>query len=118
MSYDISLVCKCCGQTLHAPENFSVPNGGTYAVGGSSELWLNVTYNYSKHYGAMGPKGIREIYGLTGTESLPVLERGIAALSDERSDDYWEATQGNAKQALLGLQAMALARPGGVWKGD
>lgn len=31
---------------------------------------------------------------------------------------YWEATEGNAKRALLQLLAMARMRPDGVWDGD
>lgn len=57
-------------------------------------------------------------YGMTGAESIPVLEAAAAKLSDEVSDDYWEATEGNAKRALLQLLAMARMRPDGVWDGD
>lgn len=63
-------------------------------------------------------EGIRTIYGMTGAESIPVLEAAAAKLSDEVSDDYWEATEGNAKRPLLQLAAMARIRPDGVWDGD
>lgn len=42
----------------------------------------------------------------------------LAQLSDEVSDNYWEATEGNAKRPLLQLAAMARMRPDGVWDGD
>ena len=88
-------------------------------MGGTTGLWLNVTYNYGKHYyRVLGDKGIRTIYGMTGAESIPVLEAAAAKLSDEVSDDYWEATEGNAKRPLLQLAAMARMRPDGVWDGD
>lgn len=70
------------------------------------------------YYRVLGDKGIRTIYGMTGAESIPVLEAAAAKLSDEVSDDYWEATEGNAKRPLLQLAAMARMRPDGVWDGD
>ena len=57
------------------------------------------------------------IYGMTGAESIPVLEAAAAKLSDDVSEDYWEATEGNAKRALLQLLAMARMRPDGDWDG-
>lgn len=118
MSYDIRL----CDPVTHEALQTDVPHGmrgGTYAMGGTTELWLNVTYNYGKHYyRVLGEKGIRTIYGMTGAESIPVLEATAAKLSDEVSDDYWEATEGNAKRPLLQLAAMARMRPDGVWDGD
>lgn len=62
--------------------------------------------------------GIRSIYGLTGTESIPVLQSAIAQLGDDVHPDYWEPTEGNAKRALVQLQALAQMRPDGVWAGD
>lgn len=92
--------------------------GGTYALGGTTGLWLNVTYNYARHYHCLGERGIREIYGKTGAESIPMLKAAALRLGDDVSDDYWEATEGNAKRALLQLLAMARMRPDGVWDGD
>lgn len=92
--------------------------GGTYAVGGEQRAHINITYNYAKHYSAVGPNGIRSIYGLTGAASIPVLQGAIAQLGDEVSQDYWEATEGNAKRALYQLLALAQMRPDGVWDGD
>lgn len=118
MSYDVRL----CDPVTHEALQTDVPHdmrGGTYAMGGTTGLWLNVTYNYGKHYyRVLGDKGIRTIYGMTGAESIPVLEAAVAKLSDEVSDDYWEATEGNAKRPLLQLAAMARMRPDGVWDGD
>ena len=118
MSYDIS---------LHDPVTREVPcadmphdmRGGTYCVGGTRELWLNVTYNYAPHFKrVLGESGIRAIYGMTGAESIPVLEDAASRLADDASDDYWDATEGNAKRALLQLAAMARLRPDGIWDGD
>ena len=93
--------------------------GGMYAVGGTSEAWLNITYNYASHfYRVLGDKGIRTIYGMTGAESIPVLKAAADQLNDDVSEDYWEPTEGNAKRALFGLIALAQLRPDGVWEGD
>ena len=49
MSYDIRL----CDPVTHEALQTDVPHdmcGGTYAMGGTTKLWLNVTYNYGKHY--------------------------------------------------------------------
>lgn len=85
-------------------------------------LWLNVTYNYGHFYyqpEVFGENGIRSIYGKTGAESIPMLEKAISALGDDVDDsDYWHATEGNAKRALYGLLAFAKMRPDGVWEGD
>lgn len=118
MSYDIRL----CDPVMHEAMEVDAPHlmqGGTYAPGGTTELWLNVTYNYGRHYRrVMGDEGIRTIYGMTGAESIPILEAAAARLGDDVSGDYWEPTEGNAKRPLLQLAAMARMRPDGVWDGD
>lgn len=76
MSYDIRL----CDPVTHEALQTDVPHdmrGGTYAMGGTTGLWLNVTYNYGKHYyRVLGDKGIRTIYGMTGAESIPRARSG------------------------------------------
>lgn len=118
MSYDISLVDPVTKETLLL-DNIHDIRGGTYAQGGTKEAWLNITYNYGKHfYRVMGEGGIRSIYGLTGAESIPILKEAISKLGDEVDPDYWKATEGNAKKALHGLLALAQLRPDGIWQGD
>lgn len=118
MSYDIQLTDAVTGATLRADSPHHMC-GGTYAMGGTTELWLNVTYNYAKHYyRTMGEGGIRTIYGMTGAESLPLLLSAAAKLADDAVPDYWTGTEGNAKRALMQLAAMAQLRPDGVWQGD
>ena len=49
MSYDIYLRDRVTKETVH----FDTPHqmaGGTYAVGGTPEAWLNITYNYARWY--------------------------------------------------------------------
>ena len=137
MSYDIELVDAVTGVTLEldAPHHM---RGGTYTVGGETRAHLNVTYNYYPQFARVfdvlteprqkAPEwlrkdgapvsGVRTIYGLTGAESLPVLERAISHLADDADPDYWRATDGNAKRALWQLRALAAMRPDGIWSGD
>lgn len=118
MSYDIYLTDPITGETLHLDHPHHM-RGGTYALGGTCKLHLNVTYNYSKHYySAEHDNGIRTIYGMTGAASIPVLKAMAARLGDQRDDDYWKPTEGNAKAALLQLIALAEMRPDGIWQGD
>ena len=135
MSYDISLKDPVTCETLELASEHMV-GGGTYAVGGTRELWLNITYNYGRWYRreeAFGKEGIRTIYGLTGAESIPVLQRAIDALTaleedlpaeelkeleDQGVTGYWLPTRENAIRPLHQLLAFARLRPDGVWDGD
>jgi hypothetical protein len=117
MSYDIYLADAVTGESLHSDDPHHM-SGGIVAIGGTTKLWLNVTYNYWPHFQRLGEKGIRTIYGMTGAESLPLLKAAAEQLGDDVHDDYWEPTEGNAKRALLQLVALAQLRPDGVWKGD
>ena len=118
MSYDITLNDPVSKETIQLDSPHQM-KGGTYAMGGTTEAWLNITYNYGEIFRyTMGEKGIRTIYGMTGGESIAVLEKAIRQLSDDVNDDYWEATEGNAKRSLIKLLALARLRPDGVWSGD
>lgn len=141
MSYDIEL----CDPVTHETLLLDTPHqmtGGMYALGGTQEMWLNVTYNYAGWYYMPGvfaetkdeSKGIRTIYGLTGAESIPVIRKAIAALEsmaveyvdeEERREcekqgvtGYWLPTRENAIRPLYQLLALAQLRPDGVWEGD
>jgi len=96
--------------------------GDKYDPEGSTRLELGVTWNYSGHicrvFGTVmqGIHSLSSLYGMTGAESIPVLKAAIALLGDEVNEDYWQATEGNVKQALNHLLAMAQMRPDGVWR--
>lgn len=77
MSYDITLNDPVTKRVIELNEpHFML--GGTYAVGGTKELWLNISYNYSAIFyrpEVFGEGGIRSIYGMTGAESIPIFEK-------------------------------------------
>ncbi len=116
MSYDVTL----CDPVSHETIEFAAPHqiaGGTYAVGGTTEGWLSITYNYSHIFQrVIGKDGIRTFDGMSAAKSIPILESAISQLGDDVSNDYWEATEGNAKRSLHGLLAFAQMRPDGVWE--
>lgn len=118
MSYDINLCDPVTHDVLELDDTHYM-RGGTYAMGGTTSCTLNITYNYGPAFRkVLGEKGIRTIYGMTGAESIPVLEAAAARLADDATGNYWDATEGNVKRALLQLAALAKLRPDGIWDGD
>ena len=118
MSYDIYLLDPVTNERIEF-DFYHHCTGGTYQVGGTNKAWLNITWNYAKYYYQyFGEKGIRTIYGMTGAESIPLLQSAIKKLGNGTNPDYWTATEGNAKAPLLQLVAFAQMRPDGVWDGD
>ena len=104
MSYDINVIDPQTKETRQVQRHEM--RGGTYAVGGSNEAWLNITYNYSKHYYPVLGHGLNELDGKTIAEVSPALEQAVKILGTYRSLDYWEATPGNAGAALSDLLSM------------
>lgn len=118
MSYDISLKDPVTKETIELNEPHQM-RGGTYRMGGTTELWLNITYNYSHYYyeatdgdprfahdevscyyadGTTGPVeteyGIRGIYGKTGLESIPMLEDMIKRITEKyQKNGEWIVTE-------------------------
>lgn len=119
MSYDAILKDPVTGETIEIEEGHFM-RGGTYQIGGCHELWLNITWNYSKFYYEVDEGGIPGLNGKTGAESIPILEKMIARIEEKYPDkktdpDYWEPTPGNALKPLYQLIAIARMRPDGVW---
>lgn len=142
MSYSISLVDPVGRETLRLDSPHQM-KGSTYAVGGTRQAWLDITYNYARWYWKDGvfpgkeedgsSVGIRSIYGLSGADSIPILEQAVHTLEEldedltkeeirefEENDvsGYWLPTRANAIRPLYQLLALAKLRPDGVWKGD
>lgn len=141
MSYDIRLTDPATRETIQLDGPHQM-RGGIYAAGGTTEAWLNVTYNYAVWYyksgvfpdNGEGRSGIRAIYGLSGAESIPILQHAISAMEGLKEDrevskrirecmgqgagGYWAPTRENALRPLHQLLALARMRPDGVWEGD
>lgn len=118
MSWDLNLTNPITHETLEIDYKHSI-RGGTYQVGGTKYLWLNVTYNYAEIYArneVFGTNGIRTLNGMTGEESIPILQKAIASLKKDVDKDYWKPTEGNARLALCNVLQMAKMRPDGVWE--
>ena len=132
MSYALGLRDPIADQWCELEEPHQM-RGGTYPIGGSMTATINITYNYARHYRRVfqprasehlcldedgNLSGIRVIYGLTGAEAIPILQRAIELLANDVDEDYWKPTEGNAKRALLQCLALSRMRPDGVWDGD
>mgnify|MGYP003082045582 CR=1 FL=1 len=126
MSYDIDLLDPITKKVIEIKDAHFL-RGGTYKMGGSTELSLNVTYNYSKIlHQVLQPKttpsefksGIRSLYGMTALEATPILETAISTLKDDVDEDYWKPTEGNTKKALNNLLTMCKMRPDAIINGD
>ena len=121
MSWDCDLCDPVTKKVLETEQKHEI-KGGTYCVGGTTEMALNVTYNYSdiinKKMKVLGIGDKHEyayyLNGKTGAETIEPLKKIIASLKDDVDEDYWKATEGNAKRALCGLLAFAQMRPDGV----
>lgn len=112
MSYDVFFRDPVSGETLRTDEPHFM-RGGTFKVGGECELYLNITYNYEKNYSPhkFSIQDLNEKHALT---VIPELERVIALLGDDCSENYWTPVDGNAKRALIILLTMAKMRPDAV----
>jgi len=117
MSWDCTLEHQT-GDTAVLPDGMRAPNGGTYVAGGTSEAWLNITYNYTVHFHRVldTEKGLAWLNGRKANDTIARLETAVSSLTGERDRDYWAGTEGNAKVALQGLLDMAKALPDCKWK--
>lgn len=133
MSYDIHIVDPETRETLHTAKTHML-RGGTYAQGGTTQLWLNITYNYSKWYyraDTLGESTVQyrdtgkgymeeiapELGGIPGLARCTIAEartrvmRAITALHGEPAADYWKPCEGNARHALISLLELLLLAP-------
>lgn len=97
MSYDISLNDPVTGQAAVVPGHLMYggtykadyhPETGEFTPALNTEAELNITYNYSDYYYAAYPDlGIRTIYGVSGLDSVPILENMIEHIKKEYYKD-------------------------------
>ena len=121
MSYDIRIVDKDTKETMFADIQHDI-NGGTYAVGGTKELWLNITYNYAPFFREVfkehGEGGIHCLDGMPVEYTMPWIQEAIDQLKDDVSYNYWEPTEGNAKASLICLYRLGEQGKNGFWEVD
>ena len=134
MSYDIRLKEPVTDKQVYFDEPHQMI-GGTYAIGGTNEARLNVTYNYGRWYrrdDVFGKEeGINIFDGMMAADSIPILEKAIQSLQntkdelseeeiksleEEGVDGYWMPTKENAMKPLYQLLAMAKMRPDAIWE--
>ncbi len=118
MSCDVNLTNPIMHETLEIDYKHSI-HGGTYQIGASKYIWLNVAYNYAEIYArndVFGLNGVRILNGMTGAESIPILQKAIDSLKKEVHRDYWKTTDGDARLALCNVLQMAKVHPDCVWK--
>ena len=127
MSFSIYLKDKKTGKDAIVPRfseggtvQAEVDADGRLVPCGQTVADMDITYNYSKFYCDTIDKeqGIRFIYGKTGSEVIPILEKAIAVLGTVRHADYWKPTPGNAGHALTVLLMWARLHPNAVFGGD
>lgn len=107
MSWDIELRHPETGDVATVPSH---TEGGTYAVGGTSLADISVTYNYAIHF------NFRELNGLTGEQSIPILREVVRRLGTKQNPDYWSATPGNTGYAASILLGWAALYPEYIWE--
>ena len=92
--------------------------GGTYAIGGTDEAELNITYNYGNfYYHCLDRKeGLRWLNGKKAKDCTERLENAVRKLGTDRDKDYWAPTQRNAGYALSILLRWARQYPNAIFK--
>lgn len=71
--------------------------GNMLCIGGSDLMEFNITYNYAPYYDKavrFQENGIRTIYGMSGKDSLPLLNELIKDIKDRYTDENgnWSKT--------------------------
>lgn len=90
--------------------------GGTYAIGGSNEADLNITYNYSEVY-HLFQFSIKDLDGQKAETMISKLRELVLKLGTKKYErDYWAPTPGNAGAALETLLDWAIRHPNAYFK--
>ena len=92
MSYDIYLKEPVSDEVAKVPGHLMIdgtykadyhPESGIFTPALNTEAHLNITYNYGRYYKGVYDKGIRQIYGMSGVDSIPVLEHMITEITNK-----------------------------------
>lgn len=105
MSYDISVVNSATKKVVELEEKQHF-KGGIYCIGGTKEATLNITYNYGSYYYKIWENGLWSLHEVPLNKALPMLEQGFLYLGTKSTDDYWQATKGNAGLALYNFYSL------------
>lgn len=90
-------------------ENLHFVRGSIYPIGGTDEVSLDVTFNYSKILTPLAKekfgvdRWVDLMYGKTSHEAVKPLRVLLSMLEGEPDDDYWAITEGNARAAIKNL---------------
>ena len=104
MSFDIYLKDPVTGKTAEVPGHLMCggtykadyhPESGTFTPALNTEADLNITYNYGHYYHEIYKEdGIRAIYGVSGFDSILMLEKMIVFLDEKyRKNGEWIRTK-------------------------
>lgn len=104
MSYDIYLKDPVTGTTMEVPGHLMRggtfkadyhPESGIFTPALNTEAHLNITYNYGRYYSEIyKEEGIRTIYGMSGVDSISVLEKMITFLDKKyKEKGKWVTTK-------------------------
>ena len=89
--------------------------GGTYALGGTTDADLNVTYNYGEVYCLFG-WSVKELHEQLAEATIPKLTELAEKLPDRPyKADYWAPTPGNAGHVVHILLRWAKQHPMAKW---
>lgn len=108
MSYDIYLKDPVTEKVAEVPGHLMRggtymvdyhPESGTFTPALNTEAHLNITYNYGRYYYEVyGEEGIRVIYGKSGLDSIPMLEKAIVYLEGKyKKNREWLTTKRNRR---------------------
>lgn len=131
MSWDVDL-CDPVTNEVFELDSPHFMRGGTYAVGGTREMSLNITFNYARFYNDAFEGGFRALDGMSAVKSIPILKTAIEKIESPLTPDlnqeewehyeslqatgYWMPTKENCLRPLYQLLSLAQMRPDGVWR--
>ncbi len=105
MSYDIYLKDPVTGKTAEVPGHLMHggtyqadyhPEIGTFTPALNTEASLNITYNYGHYYYEIYEEdGFWAIYGVSGFDSILMLEKMISLLNEKYKKGEWFRTKRN-----------------------
>lgn len=131
MSWDVDLCDPVTNEVLELDSPHFM-RGGTYAVDGTREMSLNITFNYTRFYNDAFKGGFRALDGVSAVKSIPILKAAIEKIKSPLTPDlsqeewelyesqqatgYWMPTKENCLRPLYQLLSLAQMRPDGVWR--